>query len=77
MNLEKLKAQISAISTDVQIDVIKAGAVFTLLLRGKNLSNFNIINKIAYICSNEIGKKYPYIEVAKNDDDVFLLVMRQ
>lgn len=75
MNLEKLKEQICNIK-DVHIEVIKAGVVFTLLLKGKGLSDWYTINKINLDCLDAVGEKYSIIEVAKNHDDFFLLVLR-
>jgi hypothetical protein len=75
MNLEKLKEQICNIK-DVHIEVIKAGVVFTLLLKGKGLSNWNTVNKINLDCLDAVGEKYSIVEAMKNDDDFFLLVLR-
>ena len=75
MILERVEEQICNIK-DAQIEVIKSGVVFTLLLKGKGLSNWNTVNKINLDCLDAIGEKYSIVEAMKNDDDFFLLVLR-
>lgn len=73
MNLDKLKEKLSKVGT---IEVIKDGIVFTLLIKGSELSNHKIVSGITMDVLDYVGEIYPNIEVMKNDDDFLLLVLR-
>ena len=73
MDIEQLKKQLSKFGT---IEVIKAGVVFTLLMKGKDLANSNTVSKINMDVIEAVGDKYPKIEAMKNDDDFFLIVLK-
>ena len=73
-SLEKLKESLSNIK-GVKIELIKAGNVFTLLLKGEGLSNWETVNYINNLCLESFGDKYQMIEAMKNDNDFFLLVL--
>jgi hypothetical protein len=74
--VEDLKKQISKIK-DANIEVIKAESVFTLLLTGKGLSKWDTVNRINMDVAEFVGDEYPILEVMKNDDGFFLMVLRR
>jgi len=58
------------------VETLKEGIVFTLLITGENLSHWNTISKIHDLVLDYVGDKYPNIEVAKNDKTFFLLILK-
>lgn len=71
--MEKLKEELSNIAV---IEVINADYVFTLLLRGKGLSNWKTFNRINDLVLQETGEKFPMVESMKNGDDFFMMVLK-
>jgi hypothetical protein len=58
------------------ITVLKEGVVFTVFITGKDLYNWEKVNKIQKAVLEYAGDKYPKIEVLKNDDTYFLLILK-
>jgi hypothetical protein len=56
---------------------MKFGEVFTLLLTGKNLDNWNTYNKVSKLVLKYSGAIYPVIEVAKNESDFILIINKR
>jgi hypothetical protein len=60
-----------------QIEVIKIGEVFTLLMTGKGLDNFMTFSEINKIVLREIGEQFPKVEVMKNEDNYLLIIYKK
>lgn len=73
MRLEILEEKLSKIA-DIQI--CKAGYVFTLLMTGEKLTNFRTFNMILNIVIEETNDVYPIIETTKNGENYVLIVLR-
>jgi hypothetical protein len=73
MNLEKLKEMLSKYGN---IEIIKDGYVFTLLMSGTELSNWNVVSAIQSLTLEYAGDKFPKIECMKNEKEFLCLVMR-
>lgn len=74
MSLDKLKMKLGKFA---DIEVCKAGDVFTLLLAGSYLSQSRTLFDIQKIINDEVGEVYPNIEVFKNDFDYILIVLKK
>ena len=59
------------------IEILKCGEVFTLLLTGSGLTEGAIVNDIQLKVLSVVGDDYPYIEVAKNSDLFFCLILKK
>ena len=73
MNVEKLKQRLVEYG-DIQL--CKAGYVFTLLMTGERLSNMNTVNAISKIVLDHVGKEYSKIEATRNSENWFCLILR-
>ena len=73
MNLEGLKKKISKYGT---LEVIKEGYVFTVLMTGSDFTKWNVVSEIQGAVIEYVGAKYPIIEVLKNEEDFFCLILR-
>lgn len=60
-----------------QIEVLSIkDSVFTLMVKGNNMTSFSKVNKIQSVLSeNGIDTKYPVLDVMKNEDDYLIMVM--
>ena len=74
MEFEKLK---ELLSKHGQIEVIKDGYVFTLLMTGKELSKWTTFSEIQENVLKYLGGKFPNIEVMRNEKEYFCLVLRK
>lgn len=74
MEFEKLK---ELLSKHGQIEVIKDGYVFTLLMTGKQLSKWTTVSEIQENVLKYLGGKFPNIEVMRNEKEYFCLVLRK
>lgn len=73
MNIEKLKEKLCKYGKPF---IVKEGVVFTILLKGSNLSKWENVNEIQKLVLDYAGEKFPIIEVMANDNEVFCLVLR-
>lgn len=67
---------IRSLSKYGDVQMVKAGYVFTLLLTGTGLSKMETWLKIQQLCTDFCGDKYPVIEVLKTEDTFFLAVLK-
>jgi hypothetical protein len=74
MTIKQLKIKLSKKGT---IQLCKEGVVFTLLLTGTGLSNWNTVNEIMGDVIATVGTKYPNIEAMRNDDNFYCLILKQ
>lgn len=73
MDFQGLKDVLSKYGT---ILIIKEGAVFSLLMKGDNLSNMKKVQDIQSTVLDYAEKKYPIIEVFRNDDRYLCMVLK-
>lgn len=73
MNLDKLKRNLSKHGT---VEVIKAGTVFTLLMTGNRLNDFDTIIAIQSELKDAISAEYPVLEAVKNGDGFYLMITK-
>ncbi len=73
MTLDKLKTNLSKRGT---IQICNEGLVFTLLMTGKNLSDWQTVSAIQMDLLEYAGYKYPVIETMKNDKEFLCIVLR-
>ena len=73
MTIDQLKMNLSQKWT---VQLCKEGVVFTLLITGKGLSNFNTFNEILGIVTEATKIKYPNVEAIKNDDTFFCIILK-
>jgi hypothetical protein len=73
MTLDKLKELLSKYGT---IQLCKKDYVFTLLMTGENLRNWQLVNEIQTEVVKCVGAEYPVIECMRNDKDFFCIVLR-
>ena len=73
MVLDKLKTQLSKRGT---IQLCKEGYVFTLLMTGEKLDNWQTVNAIQMEVLECVGDKYPLIECMRNDTNFLCIVLR-
>ena len=73
MTINILKNELSDFG---QILSLKEGIVFTVFMRGNNLSKSNILTKVQGLILEYAGEKYPLIEVFVNDNDFLLAVLK-
>jgi len=73
MNEEKFCAKISKFGKP---EVVKTGYVFTLLITGTGLSNWERVNTILALSLDYVGLDYPLVEVMINGDNFMLIVLR-
>lgn len=74
MTLENLKLKLSQNYT---IQICKEGVVFTLLLTGTGLSNWNKVNQIMQDVTEYTKEKFPNIEAMRNDETFCCIVLKQ
>ncbi|KXX72743.1 helix-turn-helix domain-containing protein [Flammeovirga sp. SJP92] len=61
-----------------KVEVCKdGGEIFTLLMTGKNLANNSVLMGITCVVVDMVSKKYPTIDIMKNDDNFQLMVLRK
>jgi hypothetical protein len=71
----EIKKELSRFST---IEVFKVGdRILTILLTGTGLDSMDVYNRITDIFMGELVKTYPYVEVMKNENNYFLLVLKK
>lgn len=58
------------------IEVIKAGAVFTLLMTGKGLSKLQTVIDIQRAVTEATREQYPILEAMKNSETFLLMVLK-
>lgn len=73
MTLDGLKRKLSRYG-DIQI--IKEGVVFSLLITGTGLSKSNIMKEIPDLVLGYAGDKYPFIEAMRNEETFFCLILK-
>jgi hypothetical protein len=59
------------------IEILKAGEVFSVVLTGKNLSNWRTVDTLQSAILNVAAIKYPTIEALKIDDHIFVMILRK
>lgn len=72
MSLLNLKQKLSKYGTP---QIVKEGVVFTVLITGKDLSNFEKWSNIQKLVIDYAGKKYPKIEAFVNEETFFCLIL--
>lgn len=73
MNITQLKTKLCRYGKP---EIVKEGDVFTVLITGANLSNFDNMNAIQKAIIDYAGERYPIIECMKNDKDFFCLILK-
>lgn len=73
MNLDNLIHKLSKKGT---VQLCKEGYVFTLLMTGKKLDNWQTVYTIQQEVVEYVGEKYPLIECMRNDEYFLCLVLR-
>ncbi len=58
------------------IQVMKAGLVFSLFITGTKLANATTVFDIQKSVTDFCGDKYPNIEAFRNDDTFFFMVLK-
>jgi predicted YcjX-like family ATPase len=72
--MEELKVKLSEFGN---IEVIKEGIVFTLLLTGNGLSKSGVVTKIQTLVLEAVADRFPIIEAMKNTNNFFLLILKK
>jgi len=72
MTIEKLKEKLCKYGHPF---IVKEGVVFTVLIKGSNLSKWENVNAIQKMVLDYAGEKFPTIEAMVNDNEVFCLVL--
>lgn len=72
-NIENL---MSALSEFGQVEICKAGYVFTLLMTGKGLTKSTTMNSIQMMVLEFTGDDYPTIECMRNDENYVCIVLK-
>lgn len=72
MTIVQLKIKLSKHGN---IQIIKEGVVFTLLLTGEKLSNAKTVQAIQQNVLEYAGEKYPLIEAIRNDESFFCMIL--
>lgn len=73
MDLQGLKDVLSKYGN---ILIIKEGAVFSLLMKGENLSNIKKLQNIQSTVLDYAGDRYPVIEAFRNDDRYLCMILK-
>jgi len=73
MDLQGLKDVLSKYGN---ILIIKEGAVFSLLMKGENLSNIKKLQDIQSTVLDYAGDRYPVIEAFRNDDRYLCMILK-
>ena len=55
---------------------VKEGIVFTVFIRGKELSKFNNVNDIQSIVLEYTKDKFPFLELYINDNNFLLMILK-
>lgn len=59
-----------------KIEVLKVGYVFTLIMTGKNIESFKVVEGIQSIINKHIVSDFPIVEVYKNEENFLLIVLK-
>jgi hypothetical protein len=73
IGIEKLRKDLSEYGV---VKVLKEGFVFTLLITGKDMSKYTIVNNIQKLVLDYVGDKYPIIEVLNNSENFLLYILK-
>lgn len=73
MTIDGLKQKLCAFGFPL---IVKEGVVFTVLIKGKNLSQYKNVEAIQNLILGYAGEKYPLIEAMVNEDEFFCLVLK-
>lgn len=73
MLIEKLKQRLAKIAT---IEICKDGYVFTLLMTGEKLDNWQTLTAIQMEILECVGDKYALIECMRNNEHFICIVLR-
>jgi len=64
-----------ALSKFGNVQLLREGKCFSMLITGDGLSNWNTYNKILGLVSDFTKEKYPIVEAIKNEKDFFCMVL--
>lgn len=73
MTLNRLKQKLTKYGN---IQIVKEGFVFSLLITGAGLSKSTVVAEIQNLVLSYAGDKYPMIEAMRNDDTFFCLILK-
>jgi len=73
MNIEQLKIKLVKHGN---IEIIKEGFVFTLLMTGPEMSKWNVVADIQKMVLEYASKKYPFIEAMRNTENYFCMILK-
>lgn len=60
-----------------EVEVLKKGVVFTCLLTGKDLTNWETVNSINSTILSHVGDEFPEIELMRNEKNYFIVVLKK
>lgn len=71
--MQKFLKQISKYG---HVHVAKKGVVFTVFLTGTGLANMQTVIAIGNLVTDYAGSEFSKVELMKNDDDYFLIILK-
>lgn len=73
MTIEEFKTKLCDFGSP---QIVKKGIVFTVLITGKDLSKSTTVVALQSLIIKYAAKEYPIIEVLKNDDTFFCMILK-
>lgn len=73
MTLENLKIKLCRYGN---LQILKEGVVFSVLITGKGMTNSDSVIKIKELIMSYVGEKFPIIEAMRNEEDFLCLILK-